>query len=279
MSAISNESDEKKKCIYKRLFLDFRYGLNKIYTDSEIQQAMRSPSWEREYNLAYRGVEGNVFSNAIIDRALQLGNTYNPDAIIYHAPKALGIDPGFGSSKFGGKFGICLTQLANGRIEVLYCDEREREELPTVVSDCVKLLAMYGGRKVYIDAANPEVIRAFKREMSENVAYEKKIDELRRIRKVKDEDLVKFMNVVPVAFNPEGQDMLAHSRFLMDEGYVAIHPRFTKLIISLRTALSIENKLDKQNTAYSDTYDSFRLSLKYYRFPRPEMPTYQVTRT
>jgi hypothetical protein len=35
-----------KTCLYLRHFLDYTYGLGKIYTDAEIAQARRSPSFE-----------------------------------------------------------------------------------------------------------------------------------------------------------------------------------------------------------------------------------------
>jgi hypothetical protein len=48
-------------CLYKRIFLDYTYGIGKIYTAEEIEKAKQSPSFEREYNLKYLGKIGNVF--------------------------------------------------------------------------------------------------------------------------------------------------------------------------------------------------------------------------
>ena len=44
-----NEKEPFKTCIYKKIFLDYSYGLNKIYTIEEIDKAKASPSFEREY--------------------------------------------------------------------------------------------------------------------------------------------------------------------------------------------------------------------------------------
>jgi hypothetical protein len=45
---------------------------------------------------------------------------------------------------------------------------------------------------------------------------------------------------------------------------VAIHPRYNKLIISLRTAVENgEGSLDKEATSHDDLFDSFRLSLMF----------------
>ena len=55
------EREPTNTCLYRRLFLDYTYGLNKIYTAEEIAAAKASPSFEREYNLKYLGLIGNVF--------------------------------------------------------------------------------------------------------------------------------------------------------------------------------------------------------------------------
>lgn len=48
-------------------------------------------------------------------------------------------------------------------------------------------------------------------------------------------------------------------------GQVAIHPRFSKLITSLRTAVENgEGSLDKDATSHDDLLDAFRLSLMFW---------------
>jgi hypothetical protein len=61
------EKEPEETCIYKRLLLDYTYGLDKIYTRAEIEKAKASPSFEREYNLKYLGGVGNVLNPADID--------------------------------------------------------------------------------------------------------------------------------------------------------------------------------------------------------------------
>ena len=52
---VSEKSKEQREpedtCLYKRIFLDYTYGIGKIYTKEEIEKAKQSPSFEREYNL------------------------------------------------------------------------------------------------------------------------------------------------------------------------------------------------------------------------------------
>lgn len=64
------EREPVDTCLYKRLFLDYTYGLNRIYTTEEIDKAKASPWYEREYNLKYLGKVGNVFYTLDIEAAL-----------------------------------------------------------------------------------------------------------------------------------------------------------------------------------------------------------------
>ena len=61
------EQEPEDTCIYKRIFLDYTYGLEKIYTREEIEKAKQSPSFEREYNLKYLGLIGNTFHTRAIE--------------------------------------------------------------------------------------------------------------------------------------------------------------------------------------------------------------------
>jgi hypothetical protein len=45
------EKEPVEKCIYKKMFLDYTYGVNKIYTVEEIDKAKQLPSFPREYEL------------------------------------------------------------------------------------------------------------------------------------------------------------------------------------------------------------------------------------
>ncbi|MGB7661583.1 MAG: hypothetical protein WBL67_02515, partial [Nitrososphaeraceae archaeon] len=64
------ERESEDTCLYKRLFLDYTYGLDRIYTKQEIEKAKASPSFEREYNLKYLGKVGNVFHTMDIEAAI-----------------------------------------------------------------------------------------------------------------------------------------------------------------------------------------------------------------
>lgn len=74
------------------------------------------------------------------------------------------------------------------------------------------------------------------------------------------------MFVVPVPFNKEHKQMLAHAKEMLEyqNGYVAINPKHTKLITALRTAVENgEGMLDKEATSHDDLLDAFRMSLQF----------------
>jgi hypothetical protein len=65
------EKEAEGICVYRRIFLDYTYGVGKIYTAEEIEKAKQSPSFEREYNLKYLGKIGNVFHTKDIEAAIE----------------------------------------------------------------------------------------------------------------------------------------------------------------------------------------------------------------
>src|SRR5918995_805904 len=125
--------------IYKKLFLDYTYGIGKIYTEEEIEKAKKSPSFPREYQLSYNSPAGNVFSHNIINRAIELGKKY-PDVINKEANHSLGVDPGFGSSSFAV---VCL-EYSDNIIKVVFADQYERSSFNEMVQKVWDVKNMVG---------------------------------------------------------------------------------------------------------------------------------------
>jgi hypothetical protein len=245
--------------------LDYTYGLDRIYSREEIEKAKASPSFEREYNLKYLGMIGNVFHTKDIEEAIQKGRNYDPNVVNSYAAKSMGIDPAYGSSNFG----IVITQFCDGLIQVLYADEFPRPDYNEMLGRCIELIENYNIAKVYIDGANPSFIRSLKQMLGERSDYEKVIEYYKKIKWHWKE----HMQVIPVNFSTEHREMLGHVKMLMESGMVAINPIFfDKLIIALRTAVENEGSLDKEATSHNDILDAFRMCLKRYEFKtiRPE---------
>ena len=92
--------------------------------------------------------------------------------------------------------------------------------------------------------------------------YERFEEYAKKFKKPIDE----YMRVIPVHFNKEHKNMLAHCKLMLEKEYIEINPIFDKLITSLRTAFENgEGSLDKEATSYDDIFDSFRLALRYYQ--------------
>jgi len=256
--------EREERCLYHRIFLPYHVGLGKIYTQAEIDKARESPQFEREYNLAYLGEQGNVFSHESIERSILLGKQvaekYPINEIPQDTPKSMGIDAGFGSSKFG----IVVTQLVESKIQVLYAEEFERPDFAMMIQKILKMHDNYSVSKIYVDAANPEIVASIKSGLNERTDYEKHISNL-KTRHPKYLNLTTWMNVIPMSFSSDGREMLAHTKRYLDNNWLAVHPNFHKLIVALRTATATDGLLEKASTSHNDILDAFRLSLCLYK--------------
>jgi hypothetical protein len=254
------EKEDEETCLYKRLLLDYTYGLGKIYTQEEIDKAKASPSFEREYNLKYLGLIGNVFHTKDIEAAIQKGTQYSPSEINDYSQKSMGIDPAFGSSAFG----IVITQRADNQIQIMHAEEYQRPDFNQMLSTVWYLFRRFGKiNKIYIDGSNPSFIRALKIQIGEDEEYEEIIKEAKSRKR----NYEFSMDIVPVSFAAEHKSMLGNCKMLLERegGYIAINPKFDKLITSLRTAVENDGVLDKEATSYDDVFDAFRLALHFYR--------------
>jgi len=188
------------------------------------------------------------------------------------------LDPGWGSSAFG----VVLLQVANGRIEVLIAEEYERPRYQDMAEKVIDIIRGLNRRnidpdyldncKIYVDASNPEFITTLKELVGETTRWEYIQDKMQYCKK-HNLDLARYMNVIPVPFSTAAMDMLVHTKELLEyeRPLIAINPSFTKLITSLRTAISDDlGKLSKEDTSYDNVLDAFRLALKGIKVVKKE---------
>jgi hypothetical protein len=244
------EKEPEGTCLYKRLFLDYTYGLNKIYTQKEIERAKESPSFEREYNLKYLGRIGNVFHTKDIEAAIEKGKKYNPDPqpgtqeyfnfnfSSSMIPRAMGIDPAWGSSAFG----IVITHLVDGVIQVLYAEEFKRPDYNEMLHTMYGLIRKYNIEKIYIDGANPSFIRSLKLVLDEDPEYD-------TIARYKSEgwnwENSSCMQVVPVNFHSRHKEMLAHSKLLLEMCQECEYYSTKNIRVLIHCSMSSSLDLDK----------------------------------
>jgi hypothetical protein len=131
------EKENEDTCLYKRLKMDYHYGLGKIYTQQEIDKAKQSPGFGREYELQYLGRIGNVFNSLQIDRAIELGEQYKNVAINGYTLHSVGVDTGFGSSRTA----IVVTELLQEehKIRIIHSQEWEHANPQDIVDRCFNL--------------------------------------------------------------------------------------------------------------------------------------------
>ena len=251
---------------YTKLFFPYTVGLNKIYDPVLIEQERRRPYFEREYNLKYLGGIGNIFNIRDIEAALEQEYDLSESITtsIYYG-RSMGIDPGFGSSEFG----IVITQVKDGKVEVIYADSLNKPTLAEGLDRVHHLIRKHHIPKVYVDASASGWCRQLKQDYKEYVHYDLLPPE------VVDSWITSPANspkIVPIDFQSHGTPMLDHLVNIMESRQIRIDRMFDKLMIALRTAMyrGDRNQLDKAETSYDDVLDALRLSLLNVRFRKTE---------
>jgi hypothetical protein len=247
------EQEPEDTCLYKRLKMDYHYGLGKIYTQEEIDKARQSPGFDREYGLQYLGKVGNVFNELQILKAVELGEQYKNLPINPYRIHSIGCDVGFGSSNtavIGTEF---LKEEA--KIRVVYAQEWEHGDPQAIVNLIFNLYLQYGTDNtfIWVDGSNRAFCNLLKVAFSESLNWEKS-------RITPDS-----MKVLPVSFAAEHKQMLSHLAMMISKEYLCIPKEYDKLSIALRTAYANELSLDKEKTSYSDSLDALRLACKMYK--------------
>lgn len=245
---------------YTKLFLDYTRGIGKIYDPGVIESERSKEYFEREYNLKYLGMAGNVFhtqdinlSTALEAEALEILQWSTSTMV----GRSMGIDPGWGTDS---EFGICITQKRNNRIEVFHAESLPHPYFNDAIDRIMRLKLQHHITKIYVDGSAVNVVRELKARIGEYTDYHRYTEE--QLWNMRTGD----MQVVPVNFARRHVEMLHWATELMQEGgrSIRIHPKLSELMIALRTAVAREGKLDKDQSSYHDILDAFRLSLLNY---------------
>jgi hypothetical protein len=249
---------------YFKLRLPYDYGINTIYSTEDIEKAKQSVSFEREFNLKYQGAWGNIFTPLQIEQCINLGLEYSVDKIpvsLYTA-KSAGVDWGFSSSGTGIVVLEHMTnQFKEGKIKediirVIDCHFIEKGNPNDIVNLLWEIWKKYGFMNLwyYLDAANAGMCNLMKTKWDESTSW------------TRTEDVSPETNhVIPVSFNTNHKQMLSKLHLMVSKSYIAIDPKYDKLLTSLRTATANELSLVMEQTSYNDLLDGLRLGLKAYQ--------------
>jgi hypothetical protein len=248
------EREPADTCLYHRIFLDYTYGLNKIYSPEDIAKARTSPSFEREYNLKYLGSIGNLIPYQDVDAATEEYDLSMEG--IWNFSTWIGIDPAFSSSQFG----ICIVQWKDDKLNVVHTELLDKPLYTNALHLIRELIQTYSPCKVFIDGSAAHLIHELKHGYGEYIPYEKlKPDRLQSyISSACREPLI-----VPINFQLMHKTMAKHVVKCMAKQRVRIDPKFDKLITSLKSATTKDDEfsLDKSQSAFNDLFDSFRMAL------------------
>ena len=247
---------KETKSIYNKIELSYEAGLNKIFTVEEIARARESPSFEREYNLQYAYDIGDAFLERHVRMCLDL--EYDPSRIVREARKVISMDPAWGGSS---KFGIVVTQMVDGKIQILFADEYERadpQEMESLSLDLIRRYQLFleGGKsngQILVDGANVSFIRYLKKMLNENQRYDEE-----------DKADYKYMLVRPVNFGTEHRTLMTNCQQLVAKGYVQIDKSFTSLLNQMRIAKVDANYGLIKKPLSLDLIDALRLNLYAY---------------
>lgn len=247
------ERDPNSK--YKKLFLGYELGLGKIYDPEYIAQKKLEPEFEREYNLKYLGLVGNLFSPSHVDKAVALGERFKNLPINPYAIHSIGVDPGFGSSNTA----VVATEFLKeeAKIRVVFSQEWKHGDPQAIVNLIFNLYLQYGSNNTFIfcDGSSRAFVNMLKIAWSESLNWEKSITK----------PSPDNMKVIPVNFSTEHKQMLSHLSMLVSKEYLCIPKSMDKLAIALRTAYAEELSLNKERSSYNDLTDALRLACKMYK--------------
>jgi hypothetical protein len=144
------------------VFLDYTYGLDKIYSKVEIEKARMSPSFEREYCLKYQGLIGNVFSQSSIELCQKI--EYKPLPDKFTCKEINRTRP----IVWQQQVWYCSHPVVDSKIQVIQAEEYDRPNFIDMINMVWQLKQQYDHvTNIYVDAANPKVWQALKREFGE----------------------------------------------------------------------------------------------------------------
>jgi len=273
--------EEGKEPRYKTFRFNWEWGLDKIYTLSGIEEAKKSPSFPREYDLKYGYGIGNIYNEVWIGNALLKGRRLRHIPVSPHSKKSMGLDPAHGSSKFGVTImeylPYCNFKLNDDPAEfepainikrVILSAEFSRELYEKMIDMCYGWIKEYDIDYVFCDGSQVEFIRSLKDKIGEETAYESLVKRAREFNT----PLSDYMTIIPILNQEEGKIIVDEAKHWMGVSKtIAIDEDNCKpLIGQMRSAKEKDtgvldkDKLTTKTTTF-DALESFHYALKYWR--------------
>ena len=232
---------EGKSSIYTIHRLGYKVGMGKIYSEYEISEARKSPSFGREFDLQYGIGIGNIFNPKLIDRS-----TMDYDISHQGGIRILSVDPAFGQSETSSKFGIVgMERREDKKIYVVHAEQRARPS-PEAMTEAVAQIYREGKYTLcQVDAAHSGIVRDWNNGSQKTGR--------------------KPINAMGIPFNENLDAMTTNAPLKINNDEVRIHYAFTDLIGQLKAVEYEEgkNKPDKKKLKF-DVGDAFLMGLNYW---------------
>lgn len=256
---------------YKTFRFNYEVGLNKIYDMQQIEDAKKSESFEREFNLKYGYGVGNIFNEAWIGLALLKGERLKKVPMSLNTAKSMGIDPAWGSSKFGitkiEHIKYAQDENFNNTKRVYFSKGYEREQYETMLDLCYNFIKNDNINYVFIDASQVEFIRSLKSRIGEDINFEAIMERAKKYNT----PLHNYMNIIPVLNQVSGKKLVDAAKYWMGQSKtIAIDERnCSELVSQMRAAKQKDNgMLDKTSlevkTTSFDELESFLYALEFF---------------
>ncbi|HEX5519441.1 MAG TPA: hypothetical protein VFX18_03290 [Candidatus Nitrosocosmicus sp.] len=254
---------------YKTFRHNYEWGLDKIYDRNFIAEAMKSESFEREYNLKYGFGIGNIMNESWIALALLKGERLRHIPVARYTPKSMGLDPGWGSSRFGVTLIEFLkyTQdpLYNNTKRVFFAKGFERAQYEFMLDKVYTFYKDYKIKYVFIDGSQVEFIKSFKAKIGEDPEYEQYIDRAEKFGS----PVSAYMDVIPLLNQTVGKQLIDDAKYWMGKSKtIAIDENnASELSSDMRVAKQKEDgKLDKKEANSTlDVLESFNYAMQYFK--------------
>jgi len=240
--------------ITKEFLQEERYRLGALYA--------------QYYESQFISVSGNLFSQALIDKIIQPLTNVRPNTEKYCA-----VDLGYSSSRFAIVLGEWEPKLK--KIRILLAEEIQSPQYEQMIERILRYRKEYGNvQNIAVDSTSRmEFAMSLKTRLGEDNDWPRVHKQILDY-KSKSWDIAKAMQVVPILFSTESKSyMSSHTRRIVEDprGLIAIDPKFTDLIVSLRSAVFDDSgRLDKEMSAHDDILEAFMMMCTFFKFERRE---------
>lgn len=232
------------------------------------------PLYPQYYEAEFLEGMGNLFSVISIEKAVELGKQCDdPSQYREYSEKYMAVDQGYSTSKFA----IIVAEMnrydnPNHKfIKILHCEEMQSPLFENARDRVLELRKKYGNvQNIAFDATSRQEFGMSLKSVIGEMSYWPKVKEKMDESKKKGYDIAKRMFVVPIIFTTESKLLMSeHTRQILDDSrqLVAINPKFTNLITSLKGAIFDDRGLlDKEASPYNDILDCFMMLMTFFRF-------------